>query len=73
MGILPGRVVWVHNPDATNENCVVDAAGHEWFIAENMNQTVIDEMLSSGLKSVTGTTTDSAAWKAIFEFHNTTR
>jgi len=73
VGILPGRVVWVHNPDATNENCVVDAAGHAWFMAENMNQTVVDEMLSSGLKSVTGTTTDSAAWKAIFEFHNTTR
>ena len=20
-GIFPGRVVWAHNPDATNENC----------------------------------------------------
>ncbi|HPY01405.1 MAG TPA: hypothetical protein PKV04_08540, partial [Candidatus Marinimicrobia bacterium] len=24
-GIFPGRVVWVYNPDATNENCVPDS------------------------------------------------
>jgi hypothetical protein len=73
VGILPGRVVWVHNPNATNENCVVNAAGHAWFMTENMNQAVVDSMLSSAVRNLTGQSSDSAAWRNIFQFHNMTR
>jgi hypothetical protein len=72
-GILPGRVVWAHNPDAVNQNCVVDQPGHGWVERENMNQTAVDGMLSATLKSLTSQTTDSAAWAAIFRYHNATR
>lgn len=72
-GIFPGRVVWVHNPGATNQNCVVDQPGHAWFMSENMNQAAVDKMLSAALDSLTGQTSDSAAWAAIFRYHNTTR
>ena len=27
-GIFPGRVVWIHDPDATNENCLPGSFGH---------------------------------------------
>jgi hypothetical protein len=72
-GILPGRVVWVHDPTAVNQNCVVNKTGHAWFMSENMNQPVVDKMLSSALHSITGAASDSAAWRAIFQFHNNTR
>ena len=69
-GIFPGRVVWVHNPDATNENCHPSNMGDGWFLSKNNNQTVIDEMVSSALRNLTGQTNDSSAWKAIFTFYN---
>ncbi|MDZ7288352.1 MAG: DUF362 domain-containing protein [candidate division KSB1 bacterium] len=72
-GIFPGRVVWVWNPDATNENCNPASYGHSWFMPENNNQVVIDKMLSDGIKALTGASTDAAAWDAIFKFHNQER
>jgi uncharacterized protein (DUF362 family) len=72
-GIFPGRVVWAHNPNAVNQNCVVDQPGHGWVERENMNQEAVDKMLSAALDSLTGQTSDSAAWAAIFRYHNTTR
>jgi hypothetical protein len=87
-GVFPGRVVWVHDTAAVNQNCVPDSLvqarggqnayyayryGHAWFMSENMNQPVVDKMLSSSLHSITGATSDTAAWRAIFQFHNNTR
>jgi len=72
-GIFPGRVVWVHNPDATNENCDPMEQGNSYFEPKNNNQDVIDQMLSQAIQSITGKTSDSEAWDAIFKFHNNTR
>ncbi len=73
VGIYPGRVVWVHNPDATNENCDPTEKGHAWFMSENNDQDVIDKMLSDAIQNLTGTSDDKAAWDEIFKFHNNTR
>ena len=73
VGIFPGRVVWVHNPDATNENCDPMEEGNSYFEPKNNNQDVIDQMLSQAIQSLTGKTSDSVAWDAIFKFHNNTR
>jgi len=73
IGIFPGRVVWVHDPDATNENCDPMEKGNSYFEPQNNNQNVIDQMLSQAIQSLTGTTSDSEAWDAIFKFHNNTR
>lgn len=72
-GIFPGRVVWVHNPDATNENCVPNEVGHAWWEEENNNQLVIDRMLSRAVQEMSGVASDSAAWDAIFRYHNQQR
>jgi hypothetical protein len=69
-GIFPGRVVWVHDSSAVNQNCVVNKTGHGWYLSENNNQTVVGNMLSSALHSVTGATSDSTAWSMIFQFYN---
>ena len=72
-GIFPGRVVWVHESDAVKQDCVVNAAGHGWFLSENNNQTAIDGMVSIALRNLTGQNGDHQAWDAIFRYHNATR
>jgi len=73
VGIFPGRVVWVHDPDATNEDCDPMELGNSYFEPKNNNQAVIDGMVSKVITNLTGESTDSNAWDAIFKFHNNTR
>ena len=73
VGIFPGRVVWVHRPEATRDSCVPTSVGHEWFRPESYNQRVVDTMVSAAIRRLTGTSTDSAAWSSIFLYHNATR
>jgi hypothetical protein len=72
-GIFPGRVVWVYDPNATNEKCIPATVGHAWWMPENNDQAVIDGMVSKAIRSLTGQTTDKESWDAIFKFHNNTR
>ena len=71
-GVFPGRVVWVYDPDATNENCRPWAPNYDdgWFLSKNNDQEVIDSMLSKGIRELTGTGTDGEAWDEIFRFFN---
>ncbi len=72
-GIFPGRVVWVYDPGATNEDCKPNEVGHAWWMPENNNQDIIDGMVSKAIQNLTGQTTDEDSWNAIFKFHNNTR
>jgi hypothetical protein len=72
-GIFPGRVVWVHNPRATNENCNGGTLADGWFLMKNNNQGAVDSMISEAIQNLTGQTSDASAWEAIFRFHNNTR
>ena len=65
VGVKPGRVVWVWNPDATEK----DLKGY-WWEEQNNNQSVINQMFSSGLKALTGEKNDSMAWDALFKYFN---
>ncbi|HOT97555.1 MAG TPA: DUF362 domain-containing protein [bacterium] len=69
-GIFPGRVVWVHDASATNEKANPALYGSGWFLSKNNNQDVIDRMLSTALRSLTGQTSDSASWDVVFRFYN---
>jgi hypothetical protein len=68
-----GRVVWVHNPNAVNQNCSPSLLNHAWWMAENNNQSTIDSMVSAAIDSLTGQKSDSAAWLAVFQYHNEKR
>ena len=68
-GIHPGRVVWVFNPKATNENCPNDASS-PYYSAANNDQGVIDHMVDSAVMKLTGEKTLSASWDAIFRNFN---
>jgi hypothetical protein len=72
IGIHPGQVVWIHNPNATDETCQ-NIKGDYWSQDDNTNQDTVNAMLSQGLRRLTGTATDAAAWDAIFRFHNKSR
>jgi len=50
-GIIPGRVAWLYDPDATNEN-MTNTDGDYWFDDKNTNQSVVNQMYSDGLKLI---------------------
>ncbi len=68
-GVFPGRVAWVHDADATNED-VSNTDGDYWYQDDNTNQDVVNDMLSDVLQLYTETTSDSEAWDAIFKHFN---
>ncbi len=70
VGINPGRVVWIHSPDATDETCE-NIDGDYWSDDANTNQEVVDQMVSEALQDLSSTTSDVEAWNALFRYHNT--
>ena len=71
VGINPGRVVWIHDPDATDESCT-NSYGDYWSDDSNTDQEVVNRMLSDALQVLSGQTTDEDAWDAIFKYYNAT-
>jgi hypothetical protein len=68
-GIYPGRVVWVHDPAATNEKCT-NGKNNFWSMDKNTNQSVVNSMVSASIQQLTGATTDAEAWDKIFKYYN---
>jgi hypothetical protein len=71
-GIFPGRVVWVWNPDATNEKFEHnDFATYDWyFSAHNNNPEVIGKMFRDGILKLTGEKNPKKAWESVFKLFN---
>jgi hypothetical protein len=68
-GIHAGRVVWVHDPGATNWNG--PGQGH-WWEDRHTIQSSVDGMLSKAVQRLTGETGDRQAWNALFRNFNQT-
>jgi len=69
-GVFPGRVVWMHDPKATNENCT-NGKDDFWSMDKNADQVVIRSMVSASIQQLTGVSTDAEAWNSIFRYYNT--
>jgi hypothetical protein len=71
-GIYPGRVVWIWNPDATNEKFEHnDFATYDWyFSAHNNNPEVIGKMYRDGILKLTGEKNPKKAWESVFRLFN---
>jgi len=77
-GIIPGRVVWMWDPratnihctDSSNENGVIDNGDDAWFMAKNNDPAVIDSMVIKSLLGLTGATQPAGAWDSLFRFFN---
>lgn len=68
-GIFPGRVVWAHNPDATDENCD-NTPGNSFWDYHNNDTLVIRNMVEQSLVKLTGTDDYPSVWDSIFTNHN---
>ena len=66
-GIFPGRVVWIWDPKATNEDCINSFDLHK---PENTNQGVVNRMVVDGIKGLSGKTNLNQAWDALFRSFN---
>jgi len=66
-GIYPGRVVWVHNPDATDWDGPGD--GH-WWESSHTNQAVVNRMMGRSIQALSGEGNSSAAWDKLFKHFN---
>jgi len=74
-GVIPGRVVWVWNPRATDENCtnrLYDLVRGEdgYFLPKNNNQQAIDSMMRLSLMMVAGKESVFESWDTIFRYFN---
>ena len=69
-GINPGRVVWVHDPDATDWDGPGD--GHPWQ-AEHTDPERVREMVSRAVRELTGAASDTEAWDKLFRHLNKAR
>lgn len=67
VGINPGRVVWVWDPAATNENAVNAFYLHK---PENTNQEVVNRMVADGIRELTGKKNLKKSWDALFRDFN---
>ncbi len=68
-GIHPGRVVWVHDPDATDWDGPGD--GH-WWESNHTSQAVVDQMMSRVIQALSGEDSDAAAWDMLIKHFNKT-
>lgn len=66
VGIIPGRVAWVHSPGVATW----DGSTGLWVEDRWNNQTKADAMVVEAVCSVTGEPTAGNAWKALFRNFN---
>lgn len=70
-GLFPGRVVWVHDENATNEYYVPTKGSNDyWYSDVNVDEEVVKEMLSTSIKKYAGKENITEAWDAIFKAFN---
>lgn len=65
IGAMPGRVVWVHDPDCVDW----DGSGY-WWQPRNFDETAIQTMVDSGIAVLGGRDTAAEGWAALFQAHN---
>lgn len=71
MGVNPGRVVWIWNPEATNENCISTFETQNWYWKpENINEIVVGSMFRNALNKLTGKATAAKSWDVLFHSFN---
>jgi hypothetical protein len=68
-GIFPGRVVWIWDNEATNENCT-NVFGDGWFLPQNTNLDVVASMAADAVNRVAGKETVDESWDALFRYFN---
>jgi hypothetical protein len=66
-GVNPGRVVWVWDPEATNEHCI---NAYDLHKPGNTDQGVVNRMVADGIAKLGGSSSLYDSWDAIFRYFN---
>jgi hypothetical protein len=70
-GVHPGRVVWIHDPNATEWDGY--SSPEHWYDDNHTDQAVVDRMVSRAIRGLAGESSDAAAWDALFRSFNRSR
>lgn len=70
-GAVPGRVVWVHDPAATDWDG--DECGTHWADPQHTDMAVVETMFQEAILQLAGETDAQAAWQALFVAFNEER
>ena len=68
-GINPGRVVWVHEPEAVSWN----GRTGTWWDENNVDQELVKKMVSQSILDLTGELNEAEAWDSLFKHFNQKR
>ena len=68
-GLHPGRVVWAHDPRATD--WAGPGQGH-WWESNHTSQVVVDRMMSGVIQPLAEKANDAEAWDALIKHFNQT-
>jgi hypothetical protein len=63
-GVHPGRVVWVHDPDATDWGG--PGCGDRPYATNCTDTALVEQMFTHGIQMLAGETNTVAAWSALF-------
>lgn len=70
-GLFPGRVVWVQDTGASNENYIpIKGSDDLWYSDDNADEFVISQMLKYSLIEYASAKNITDAWEAIFKSFN---
>jgi hypothetical protein len=69
-GIYPGRVVWVHAPEATS--WAGETSADYWWQTNHTDLALVEPMFSQAIQRLAGEPTDAAAWASLFHHFNQT-
>jgi hypothetical protein len=67
-GIFPGRVAWVHAPEAVKWDGY--SSTEHWFETNHTDLAVVEQMVSEAVRTVGGGGSDASAWEAMFRYFN---
>ena len=70
-GVHPGRVVWIHDPNATDWDGY--SSPEHWYDDNHTEQAVVDKMVSRAVRGLASEGFDAAAWDSIFQNFNRRR
>jgi uncharacterized protein (DUF362 family) len=68
IGAMPGRVVWMHDPDSVKW----DGEGY-WWQLKHFDEAVIQKMVDDGIAALAGESSVHFGWDTLFVAHNTAR
>ena len=70
-GVQPGRVVWIHEPNATEWDGY--HSSEHWYEDDHTDGAVVHQMVSQAIRGLAGRTTDAEAWDALIRHFNIER